>query len=90
MDYKDGTPTGGVGIWVWSMVAGGKDQTRKIQIKGRDRNGKNRNGRPKQSGGVGQGQNQERSKGNKRFQKRRKSDEKALQRLFFIKIPLNL
>ena len=33
MDYKDGTPNGGVGIWVWSMVAGWKDQTRKIQIK---------------------------------------------------------
>lgn len=41
----------------------------------------------------GQGLNRERSKGNKRFQKGRKatkSDEKALQRLFFIKIPLNL
>ena len=55
MDHKDGAPTGGVGIWVWSMVAGWKDQTRKIQIKGRDRNGKNRNERPKQSGGVGAG-----------------------------------
>ena len=33
MDYKDGTPNGGVGIWVWGMVAGWKDQTRKIQIK---------------------------------------------------------
>ena len=33
MDYKDGTPNGGVGIWVWSMATGGKDQTRKIQIK---------------------------------------------------------
>lgn len=38
----------------------------------------------------GQGLNRERSKGNKRFQKGTKSDEKALQRLFFIKIPLNL
>ena len=32
MDHKDGAPTRG-GNMVWRMATGGKDQTRKIQIK---------------------------------------------------------
>lgn len=60
----------------------GKTETARIETGGQNR-----------VAAWGQGQNRERSKGNKRFQKGRKgtkSDEKALQRLFFIKIPLNL
>lgn len=101
MDYKDGTPNGGVGIWVWSMVAGWKDQTREIKpygqtgginreakrerTKRKELNGKNRNWRPKQSGGVGQGLNRERSKGNKRFQKGRKATKKRCRGCFLLK-----
>ena len=33
LGHKDGAPNGEVGIWVWRMATGGKDQTRKIQIK---------------------------------------------------------